>query len=376
LKIAIVTFAAYGAGAQYTAQLANALAAEKQVAVLLPADADTSQFRQSVSLVKLPLPFNLIPAAFKTLSPGFMNLFLNTLDREKPDVVHLVFEHRFPFWYACKVHGKHPFVVTIHEPRAIPNRGWVGNLTVGALEYTNNSLLARCCDRVIVHSEKLRKTSLISKLPAEKVHAVPHGNFSFFSSYGQGKEKKGKNILFFGRIASYKGLEYLIEAAAMIRPSVPGLSVTIAGGGNLSKYAKSIADREFFLVHNRYIPDEEAADLLQAADLVVLPYTDGSQSSLISAAAAFKKPAVVTSVGDFADMVEDGRTGLVVPPRNSRTLAEAILKLLNNDELRTSMGENAYCKMQGAEYSWDTIAAKTITIYNEAIASYMSMKKG
>jgi glycosyltransferase involved in cell wall biosynthesis len=115
---------------------------------------------------------------------------------------------------------------------------------------------------------------------------------------------------------------------------------------------------------------------LQAADLVVLPYTDGSQSSLISAAAAFKKPAVVTSVGDFADMVEDGRTGLVVPPRNSRTLAEAILKLLNNDELRTSMGENAYCKMQGAEYSWDTIAAKTITIYNEAIASYMSMKKG
>ena len=115
---------------------------------------------------------------------------------------------------------------------------------------------------------------------------------------------------------------------------------------------------------------------MQAADLVVLPYTDGSQSSLISAAAAFKKPAVVTSVGDFADMVEDGRTGLVVPPRNSRALAEAMLKLLNDDELRRSMGENACRKMQGDEYSWDTIAAKTIAIYEEAIASYTSKNRG
>ena len=167
---------------QYTAQLANALAAENQVSVLLPADSDTGQFTKDVSLIKLPLPFNLVPAAFKALRPGFMSLFLNTLDHEKPDVVHLVFEHRFPFYYACKLRRRYPLVVTIHEPRAIPNRGWIANLLVAALQYTNYSLLAHCSDRIIIHSENLKSTKLISNLPAKKVHVVPHRQFFFFIS--------------------------------------------------------------------------------------------------------------------------------------------------------------------------------------------------
>ncbi len=111
-----------------------------------------------------------------------MKLFLNTLDREKPDVVHLVFEHRFPFFYACRLNRKYPMVATIHEPRAIPNRGWAANLLAGGLQYINNSRLARCSDEIIIHSAGLKNTRLISRLPVEKVHVVPHGNFSFFSS--------------------------------------------------------------------------------------------------------------------------------------------------------------------------------------------------
>jgi glycosyltransferase involved in cell wall biosynthesis len=372
LKIAIVTFAAYGAGVQYTAQLANALAAGNQVSVLLPADADTARFTKDVSLIKLPLPFNLMPAAFKALCPGFMSLFLKMLDGEKPDVVHLVFEHRFPFFYACKLRRSYPLVVTMHEPKAIPNRGWAANLLVAALQFINNSLLARCSDGILIHSENLKSTGLISNIPADKVHVVPIGNFSFLPKNPHYSEKTGKNVLFFGRIAPYKGLEYLIEAANMIKPSVPGLTITIAGEGDLSKYSKMIADQSFFAVLNRYIPDDESANLFQAADLVVLPYTDGTQTLLISLAGSFNKPAVVTDVGNFADTVEDGITGLVVPPRDAKALAEAMLKLLANDELRTSMGDNACRKMKGAKYSWDTIAADTMAIYNEAIASHAS----
>ncbi len=78
---------------------------------------------------------------------------------------------------------------------------------------------------------------------------------------------------------------------------MPGLTVTIAGEGDLSKFEKSLADRSFFLVRNSYIPDSEASDYFEAADLVVLPYTDGTQTSLISVAADFKKPVVVNRCG-------------------------------------------------------------------------------
>ena len=375
MKIAIVTFAAYGAGGQYTAHLANALSDVAKVAVLLPAAADTGPLSAGVSLIKLPLPFNLVPAAFTALKPAFQKVFMEALDHEKPDVVHLVFEHRFPYFYACRLSRRYPLVATIHEPRSIANRGPVGNLIAGSLQYMNNSGLARCSDRVIVHGENLKTSRLISKLAADKVKVVPIGALSFASGDKAAPQKTGKNVLFFGRIAPYKGLEYLIEAAEKIRPSLPGLTVTIAGEGDLSKYTGKLGDRAFFQVHNMYIPDDEAAGLFQTADLVVLPYTDGTQTLLISLAASFSKPAVVTDVGNFAEMVEDGKTGLVVPPRDTQALADAMLKLLKDDDLRIAMGQNARRSMQ-AQYSWEAIVKITTSVYNEAIAAHAKRAEG
>ncbi len=74
-------------------------------------------------------------------------------------------------------------------------------------------------------------------------------------------------------------------------------------------------------------------------------------------------------------MVENGKMGIIVQPRNARALAEAMLKLLNNDELRKSMGENAYTRMKSGEYSWDKIAALTMAIYNEAVAAHSANKR-
>lgn len=73
----------------------------------------------------------------------------------------------------------------------------------------------------------------------------------------------------------------------------------------------------------------------------------------------FKKPVVVTDVGAIPEIVDDGVTGFIVPPRNSEAPAEAIIKLLKDEKLRKQMGENTYKKLK-TDLSWDNIAEKTI----------------
>ena len=95
-----------------------------------------------------------------------------------------------------------------------------------------------------------------------------------------------------------------------------------------------MADPQFFEVRNRHIPDREAAQLFIDADIVVLPYVEASQSGVLAIANAFAKPVIVTDVGELGRAVEDGVSGLVVPPADERPLADAILKLATDGALR------------------------------------------
>src|SRR5512146_668340 len=89
-----------------------------------------------------------------------------------------------------------------------------------------------------------------------------------------------------------------------------------------------------FLVLNDRICDEQRAELFRNASVVVLPYIEASQSGVVPLAYQYGKPVVATHVGGLPEAVENGRTGLVVPPRDERALASAILRLLGDAELR------------------------------------------
>jgi glycosyltransferase involved in cell wall biosynthesis len=292
--------------------------------------------------------------------------------RVNADVVHVSVEYRFWFPYALILHQKYPLVVTIHDPKAMDARNSVtANKLAALVQYVNNSLIARIADKVIVHSEKMKDCTLISRLPRHKVEVVPIGNFEF-PAFSKEAVEDSKNILFFGRIIPYKGLEYLIQAGKVVEQQIPDVTITIAGAGDFSKYEKLVAGDKHFIVHNRFIPDNEVANLFQKASLVVLPYTHGTQTGVISAAASFKKPAIVTDVGNFSEVVEHGKTGLVVPPRSPYILADAMVTLLKNDKLRQEMGCNAHEVMK--KYSWDNMAKQTLEVYRKAIDEFSQRK--
>ena len=367
MNIVITTFVGRHGGIQYPAQLANALSKDHDVTVIIPDYADIKYFDKRVNLLKVYAPPNLFRTLLQTFNLFSFRELMKRINAINPDVTHIVTSHPWGSIYALLLHRRYPLVTTIHEPNPLPREIGGTILPVRHILVSNNKVLATFSDKIIVHGKNLREYLLTKNFPNSKIEIILHGDYSFFKQWEIKEIKTPKNnILFFGTIRPYKGVEYLIEAEKIIKKNISNLTVTIAGEGNIRKYEKRISRNSNFIILNKFIPDDEVAELFQKASLVVLPYTQGSQSGIVHIAYAFKKPVVATNVGSIPEVVDDGKTGFVVPPKDSVALAEAMIKILKDNELRKEMGENAYRKMK-EELSWDKIAEKTVEVYKEAI---------
>jgi glycosyltransferase involved in cell wall biosynthesis len=292
--------------------------------------------------------------------------FIKKMNEFKPDVIHLQLGGSIIDFALLPFFKKHPLVATFHDVRLhTGENSWKANF----IRYWER----KYSDQIIVHGEKLKEQMIKEySLPNEKIHAIPIGQHDVvpFKKYERKDLKEvGNLVLFLGRIYKYKGLEYLIKAEPMITKEVPNAKIVIAGTGeNFKKYEEMMANRDNFNVHNYHISYKEGAELFQRCSVVVLPYIDASQSAVVPIAYAFKKPVVVTDVGAIPEIVDDGVTGFIVPPRNPEAFADAIVKLLKDEKLRKQMGENAYKKLK-TDLSLDKIAEKTIKVYERALAS-------
>jgi glycosyltransferase involved in cell wall biosynthesis len=99
--------------------------------------------------------------------------------------------------------------------------------------------------------------------------------------------------------------------------------------------------------------------------VVVLPYVEATQSGVIPVAYSFGKPVVATTVGGLPAQVDDGKTGYLVPPRDERALADAVVRLLCNRDLRRQLGANGKRKVT-AECSPEIVARNTLAVYQLA----------
>jgi len=191
----------------------------------------------------------------------------------------------------------------------------------------------RQSDHVVVHGEGLRKLAVDRYAKTEDhVHVLSHPSIQRYADLarrqriGRRSEDGSFRVLLFGRIFAYKGLEDLILAEAALGESVPGLRIVIAGrGDDPSDFRPMMGDPGRYDIRHRFIEDEEVARLFVDADVVVLPYTEASQSGVLNLAAAFGRPVIVTDVGELAGTVIPNGIGLVVPPREPMTPLAASL---------------------------------------------------
>lgn len=340
----------------YSSQLANALGKENEITIIVPAHTDLKYFNSNIKIRLIKAPpsiFLSILYLFNIYSFAGLFRFIRKYD---PDVIHFLNEH--PFNNLIRLGVKCRIVLTCHDP--VIHTGERSGFWIKLFEL-NEFYQLKSAEKIIVHGQALFKDLIEQGIPKDKIAVIPHGDYSFFRNFEKQDVNENNSILFFGRIKPYKGIKYLIEAEKIISKKTNDYKIIIAGDGDITPYNIDKESPRFEII-NRYISDPEVAALFKKSIMVVLPYLDASQSGIIPIAYAFKKPVVATSVGSISEVVEDNVTGFIVPPRDAYSLADAILKLLKNNELRRNMGENAYRKMK-ERMSWDSIAEKTIKIY-------------
>jgi len=136
-------------------------------------------------------------------------------------------------------------------------------------------------------------------------------------------------FLFFGYVRHYKGVDVLLDALAELPLEGPPWRAVIAGEWYIDRTA---ADRAIaraplagkVVLEDRYVPDTEVGRYLAAATVVVAPYRDGTQSGVVPLAYAHGRGVIVGEVGGLPEVVEPGKTGLLVPPGDARALTAAL----------------------------------------------------
>jgi glycosyltransferase involved in cell wall biosynthesis len=208
----------------------------------------------------------------------------------------------------------------------------------------------------------------IYNYPPERVRYIPLGPRSVFlkwSALNNVREEDG-TILFLGRIHKHKGLEYLVKAQPLIAKEIPSARIIIAGQGeDLDRCKGFITDHNRFEVYDGFIQGEMVAELFQRASVVAVPYITAATSGILMTAYAFGKPVVVSKVGSLPEYVQDGITGFLVESEDENQLAEALIRILSNNDLRHQMGKNALQWIQH-ELGWVNIAEQTLKVYEIA----------
>lgn len=288
-----------------------------------------------------------------------------------PDVVHLQQGH---LWFngLLPLVRAYPLVLTVHDPRQ--HYGDQGGRRTPQRVFDAGF---RRAAHLIVHAVQSKEVLVAALgIDAGRIHVVPHVSL-VDAPAGLPEDAGGRpTILFFGRLWPYKGLDYLIRAEPLITAAVPDVRIVIAGQGeDFASYRRLMVHRDRFIVHNEYVPDDRREALFRQADLVVLPYVEASQSGVVPLAYAAMKPVVATTVGGLPEVVDDERTGCLVPPRDERALAEAIVRLLRDQPLRRQMGLNGRRKLD-AECAPAVIARHTLAVYHRAARAASAPEPG
>jgi glycosyltransferase involved in cell wall biosynthesis len=168
-----------------------------------------------------------------------------------------------------------------------------------------------------------------------------------------------------GRLEPIKGFTYFVEMAKRVADNAPETRFAVAGSGiqedTLRRATASLGDRFRWLGLRHDVPE-----LMAAFDLIVVPSLNEGMGRVLLEAGAAGTPAVATRVGGIPDVVDDGETGLIVPPKDTEALAEAVLTLVRAPERRRLMGDTARAKVV-PHYSLEAMVRQIEDLYEELL---------
>ena len=184
--------------------------------------------------------------------------------------------------------------------------------------------------------------------------------------FGDGKI----NILFVGRLEKRKGLDYLIEAHKHIKQEIPNSRLIIVGPGTRlrNKYEKRVAQNGLKdVVFVGCVSHDELPRYYKTADIVCAPATGKESFGIVLLEAmALGKPVVASNIDGYASIMTHGVEGLLVPPRDEKALAQALVSLMASESLRQQMGAKG--RLTAAEYDWKRIVQRVVDYYAKVLS--------
>jgi glycosyltransferase involved in cell wall biosynthesis len=235
-------------------------------------------------------------------------------------------------------------------------------------------ILLNRADRIIIIQENYSSTSSHLSKYKDKIVVVPCG--ADVDRFTPSTVQKDENTIFFlsllDEFHKYKGLIYLLKALKIVKNKIPNVKLVVGGKGSLMDYYKQLTS-ELGLVDNvefhGFIPDDKITEYYSRANVFVLPSISSVQEGfgiVALEALACKTPVITTEIVGVSSDLKKDNAGLIVPPCDPDSLAEAIIKILNSPDMQHDMGENGR-RLVKANYTWKTIAEMTEKVYNELI---------
>jgi glycosyltransferase involved in cell wall biosynthesis len=300
----------------------------------------------------------------------------------KPEIFHILWNNKFQFFDRTlltlyyKLLGK-KIVLTVHNVNAN-----VRDSRDSALNRRTLRFQYQHADHIFVHTQEMKaELSKEYRVSESRVTVIPFGinnsvpNTSL--SPDQAKEKLGlrkdeKAILFFGNIAPYKGLEYLVSAYQAIAARRSDFKLIIAGRpkgfekywADLHETIRADVQRGKILLRKEYIPDEETEVFFKAADVLALPYRYIYQSGVLFLGYSFGLPVLAADVGSLKEEVVEGETGFVFKPEAPVDLARAIETYFSSNLFSDLNARRLKIRDYAMKRnSWTAVGQSTLRVY-------------
>lgn len=209
-------------------------------------------------------------------------------------------------------------------------------------------------------------------LDSQKLRVIPNGVSEEFLKASPGRDAHDSPAqvpfaIYFGRLAREKGVHTLLDALADAGPE-PETFVFAGRGPELERMRQrarslGLAHRVRFMT---WLDPKALADLVRKASFAVLPSLEESFGNTMAEAMALAVPVISTTAGSIPELIENNRTGVLVPPGSAQALSMAIRSLANDPARRKGLALAAQAKVR-AEYSWDAVAARFEGVYAAAL---------
>ena len=301
--------------------------------------------------------------------------------KQEIDIAHAHYNMPYSDYSALRYVKKNkvPFVVTYHADAQDSGGNLIRNW---AQMIYNRSLLKNVlngADVIIATSNSYIDESKFLGNYRDKIEVIPNGinleEFDINLSKEECRDKLDlphdkKIILFFGNIVSYKGPHILLRAFSKVKTQFKDVKLVFAGRGEMQEELTKLAAElgiKSDVLFTGYVDERLKPFYYKSADIFCLPSITMAEAFGIVNLEAMTCgiPIISSKLGGIPDVVTDKETGLLVKPEDEEALTDAIIFLLENEDIARKMGNNGKRKVE--EYSWKKIAEKTEKVYESLI---------